>query len=873
MKQALMASVLALCAVVSAETAEPSWYWRLDTTEETLTNISSDGTLTNWVLKVSELDHDNKTLALGTGSGIGNAYTYTQQEYADGSVTNFIVGSGKMDLSTQILDENDVAWKATTIAAGKVFSAPAAVPHALREFVFPKTIKEIRGDAFNPRGWGQGILTSITMECPELEIIPAHCFYSNTKVTYLLVKCPKVKTIGQNAFRELYDLSRSNVDEWDLSGVEKLSGSDTNGAFSYVKVAGTLRLPNVRRIESGAFYTATINLELGFNRTLEYVGYNAFGSRNTTDYMPSSIVFCGAADGWTMSAGAIRLDGSQNGGPRLKQITFLGYLPKRLEDGKTWFTTLDNVELKTCFYLNEEFADCKAILDTATPATDAEIHTFTNANKTARAPSGIVDASVFNTAHRQFVGSVDLSRYLTPMFSCGAYDARYGDSVECVGEVAFGSFVTLKPNIKEGNAFAEWMGAPEGAVVDPVTHEITFKIGYAPLDVRLRTSHPWRFLRANTAENGTTTNRITDGRWLLNVWIVSAGERRLGLGRNAYAAGSAYTGIGNGILDLNGPIYDADGTTVWRITHHGDRCLGAGGSMTNVVTELFLSTNIVSAGSDLCFIAQSTEPKMKKLVVDLPLATALGHGLDCGQTALEELELNIPKVKKIGGYAFCGRPNLKVDAGTWRLDSLETLYYGGSFYDIPGLTGTLRLPSITLITNGVYNFTGLDAIELGRAWTNKSTRFRKTLQLHTGRTLSGCTKLKTLVFGPYAGIEFQGSDEMFKRTSALKEVVFLGRPISKESIDIVLRGVTMPADGAIQTAIYVSAYLDWESADYVTPIVDGDPEKPYADAFEATLGENERLMGIYNAANGERKAWIVHRPSVCDPKGTVLLFR
>ncbi len=872
MKQTLILAVVALCAVARAEDTT-TWYWRLDTTAETLTNISSDGSSTNWVLKVSELDHDNKTLTLGTGSAIGNAYTYTSQSYEDGSVTNFIVGSGTMDLSTQILDENDVAWTATTIAAGKVFSAPTAVPHALKEFVFPTTIKEIKGDAFNPRGWGASILTSVTMVCPELESIPAHCFYSNSKVTYLLVKCPKVKTIGNNAFRELYDLSRSNADEWDLSGVETIWGSDNgaNGAFSYVNVAGTLKLPNVKRIEQGGFYSAKMDFALGLNRTLEYVGLNAFSSRNaenSSDWTVRSVVLCGAVDGWTMSANAMRLDG----GTYLKQITFLGPLPKRLEDGESWFGYRDNTELKVCFYLNGEFADCRAILDAATPATDAEIHTFTNANKTTRAPSGVVDASVFDTAHRQFVGTVDLSQYLTPMLSYGPHDARHGDSVERVGEgeIAFGSTVTLRPICATDNTFAEWLGAPADAVVDPVTHEISFKIGYAPLDVRLRTFHPWRLLKAGTTENPTTANRVTDGNWVLNAWIDNSSKRQLGIGRNAYAPGSIYTGQGSGILDLNGPVRDDEGNT-WTITRLGSAGFQVKDGGEHVITELILSTNIWNVGSDTYAVYETAlnSPTMKRLVMDIPLVTGdLYNGFEVGQSALEDIVLNAPNVKKIGQYSFRTKNKLTKDASEWRLDSLE-LISDDSLRSMVGLYGTFNLPSLLTATNSLFTL-GIDTINIGMAYTNKQTRFTKILNFASG-VLRDNASLRSVLFGPYAEISINSTS--FKGCKALREVVFLGRPVVRESIDTILQSVAVPADGAIKTAIYVSALLDWENADYVTPILDNDAEKPFADAFEARLGEKERLMGIYNAANGERKAWIVHRPSVCDPKGTILLFR
>ncbi len=877
MKKIVLIAVIAFIAGVNYATDNATWYWLLDTEAKTIANVSGDGSETNWVLNVCELDQDNRTLTLGSeGGAIGNAYTYTQQTYEDGSVTNFIVGSGTMDFSTPIRDSSNLEWHATVIAAGKVFSAPKGTPHALTKFVFPTTLTKIRGAAFEPRGWGASKITSITMVCPELEEIPYALFNNNINVTYLLVKCPKVKTIGNQAFCELYGISdaNSNADDWDLSGVETVCGdsSGKHGAFSYITIKGTLRLPNVKVIQPGAFYTSSINLELGLNRTLESVGKGAFDARNKSngmaDITPSSVVLCGSPKGWTMADGAMRLDSN------LKQITILSDLPTLPETGAAWFSSLATKELYACFYLNDEYASVKAILDAATPATEDEIKTFTNANKTASAPYGIVEADVFNTGFRQFVGKADLSKYITPIIgSYGVYDDRYGDKVELIseGDIKFGQTITIKPTIKEGNTFAEWVGVPEGAVMNPDTYELTIKVGYDPIDVKLRTYHPWRLLRANTEENNTTTNRITDGVWELNVWIADGSKKELRVGHNSYAPGSAYTGVGSGILDLNGPIYE--GTTEWTITKCGGRCFGGSKSTVNVVTELFLSTNIVDVGGDICFIGEGTTPVMTKLVANLPLVKNLNHGFDAGQTALEELVLNIPNVQEIGGYSFANRPNLKADVSTWRFDSLERLVYGGSFNSIPGLTGTLRLPSILYITNSVYNLDGIDALELGLAYTNGATRFKKTLQLPGGQTFAKLISLKTLVVGPYAGIEFVKSKDMFYRTSALKEVVFLGRPISKDAIDIILRGIAVPTDGVIKTALYVSANLDWHNADYVISIEDGDAEKAAADAFEATLDDGEYLLGIYNAANGERKAWIVHRKSVCEPNATILIIR
>ncbi len=876
MKKALIWAASGLClGMVYAETTEASWYWRLDVSAKTLTNVSSDESQTNWVLKISQLDLENKTFTVGAGSGVGNGYTCKAQTYADGSVTNIIVGSGKMDLSTPIYDLDNEPWAATAIGekGGQVFGTPTGSPHALTEFIFPKTVKKLYSEALRPNGWDNSIITRITMECPELEEIPPSCCNSLTKLTYLLLKCPKVKTIGNRAFREVGTLSDTNVDDWDLSGLETLKGESQHaGAFSYMTIInGTLRLPNIKIIERGAFYAGRhVQLNLGFNRTLEYVGYDALTTGETSSTCPT-IVFCPSPNGWKMEAGAMQLSDYPP-----KQIVFLGALPQPLKPGESWFKYPDKKELKTCFYLNDEFPECKAILEAASPVTEAQIFAFTNNNPLVAAPCGIVSPSVFNTAYPQFVGRADLKRYLTPQFSYGVYadDHDYGDGVELEStdaEVTFGSVVTLKPVIAEGNTFAEWVGAPEDAVIDPVTHNITFKIGYASVDVKLRTFHSWRLLKPGEEGNETTTNRITDGNWLLNVWGDGTTGRRLQLGTNA--EGSAYAGQGSGILDLNGPILDSDGNN-WTVTRLGSASLRVKEGGRHVITDLILSTNLTYVGTDTFAVYNKAENPLtlRRLVMDIPFVTdSLYNGFEEGQNALEDLVLRAPQLKQIGQYTFREKPLLKKDASEWQLDSLERIY-ATSFVALPNVYGTLRLPSLLAATNCIYE-TGIEAIELGMAYTNAHRRFTKALSFGNGSwgVLRGNTALASVLFGPYAEINLD--DASFRGCTALKTVVFTGRPVAREMIDTILQSVPTPSDGAIKTAIYVSAALDWNNADYVTAIASDDAEAPHAAEFEATLGEEERLLGIYNAKDKTRKAWIVHRPSVCDPKGTILIFR
>ena len=45
-----------------------------------------------------------------------------------------------------------------------------------------------------------------------------------------------------------------------------------------------------------------------------------------------------------------------------------------------------------------------------------------------------------------------------------------------------------------------------------------------------------------------------------------------------------------------------------------------------------------------------------------------------------------------------------------------------------------------------------------------------------------------------------------------------------------------------------------------------------ADGEPPAVGEEERVLGVFEDANGVRKAWVVHRPCRCAP-GFVMVVR
>ena len=157
---------------------------------------------------------------------------------------SWIAGEGRLDLSLPVFSEDGRTQ----------YHIPSLQPNCFRtharvtEFIAPRTITSIGNYIFYQNG---GSLTNLVIDCPNLMSLGCGIVYGQTKLKALTLKCPKLKTLDSEAFRNDVNLS-----EWhlDLSGVTQYR----NYAFYNVKFLGVtaadFNLANVTNVGSYALY-------------------------------------------------------------------------------------------------------------------------------------------------------------------------------------------------------------------------------------------------------------------------------------------------------------------------------------------------------------------------------------------------------------------------------------------------------------------------------------------------------------------------------------------------------------------------------------------------------------------------------------------
>ena len=129
---------------------------------------------------------------------------------------------------------------------------------------------------------------------------------------------------------------------------------------------------------------------------------------------------------------------------------------------------------------------------------------------------------------------------------------------------------------------------------------------------------------------------------------------------------------------------------------------------------------------------------------------------------------------------------------------------------------------------------------------------------------NGASGLTNIVLNAAANLTVGAN--AFAGASGIKTVTFLGPAVSEEAIGGILAGVTA-SDTAKPVIVYVSEFQPtWLQADYISPVDSSE---------EAYLPAGERVLGVYRAGASapSGKAWICHRPSPFDPKGTRFIIR
>lgn len=805
----------AFVGVAQAETAD---HWTYDAAAKTIT----DG---NWTLKTYARYTSGDLELLGVGASLtstaaGNAY---------------VSGSGDLNLDKPIYTA-----EGSTRVISDIAKSALAMGDKLTSIVYPRTLgvhlrmggtstatgtvnweNYLAKDATTPTA-----LTNIVMNCPHvLHADSAYTLWNMT--TYgalrnLTLKMPKLQTIGDNAFycadkTATGALEGSNFSDWDLSAVETIGYR----AMNNVMASGVIDLPRIESIGVKAFSSdkRVTGVELSPERcTLGEIGEEAF--KDATDLQHVTI---GGAKGLTIAANAF------GGCSSLASVIFTGAKPTfTAADASTPVFGASQAARTMAFYVPKGVDEWKAVVEGATPLSEAEKAAFATAHPELPVPFGVVAANVFHTTNEQLIGYAEHYYVLET-----THDSFFGDNVTVAapencrrnGKYRAGTSVTVtataNPSPEKGGAgtFSAWYLDVDDAL--RTSNPLEFKIA-RPTRLYARFTHPWTY--------DGTAKTLSNGNWTLNAYPNDAtkGYLTLGLASGGLATGSLFaTTEGEGVLDLGGPISDGNGKT-WQITklpasrqHLSARpCDGKGLGMTAFLSPGTLASVYANVwGSPLG--PNGGFPTCEMIVLDETCSSSFA-GWDCYfyyQWRLGRLVLRLPNITNLCGNsgAFLWYADAyDTDLGWWRLDSVETV--GAGFARIsqildsagtnPGFSchGVLRLPSVKDIKAGAFlNCRYVDGLEFGDAtrslaltnynagysgkysWAIANNRNLRSIRLG-GRTLNvraGCIYNNPNL----RSISFMGAKPVLEAEGATVPQAVIG--LNEKQIEILL-----PADSA-----------------------------------------------------------------------------
>ncbi len=498
-------------------------------------------------------------------------------------------------------------------------------------------------------------------------------------------------------------------------------------------------------------------------------------------------------------------------------------------------------------------------------------------------------------------------------------DPRFGDTVTVSPQqetYAEGTTVTLTGTLAGETVYKRWYGLPEDAVIDTagLTAEntgvvtATFTVGTNALDVTFHSAPIWYYVKdapcgyvtntVVTAEDGTETTGtefvaygwngiISNAVWRLNVRVnTDVGGKTLTLGRrNNCTAGEGYTGYGDGVLDLSGPIRtpaqeDAP-LEEWVIYYQK-------GIESNAYNEALGAKNSENPTARTCFPTVFVAPetterlgggyllrwdgntRLEQVIIVSTNLVSTGYQTFMG-SKLKSLILKAPALQSLGAGIGVERVNMS----DLELDSVETFTCLNASY-ASTQTGVLRLPKVKSMGGGysILSQNAFCSLELGTDYTPEEKVVLSINKFFSDKMLYS----SSIVFGPYANISnvvADYSNRIFSgdNRSYVKTATFMGAPFEDNTTILDSLFSATPATSGEATKvcrIYASSKLGWADVadtDYT------DFEKTEKAALEETLVRPQRVIGVYAGANNARKAWIIHTPSPFDPQGLMLVVR
>ena len=490
------------------------------------------------------------------------------------------------------------------------------------------------------------------------------------------------------------------------------------------------------------------------------------------------------------------------------------------------------------------------------------IRTAHNANPNKPTVIGTVSANVFKSDKQHYLAVAS-----EPLTDWVDYDPFFGDTVTCdftpdaEGRIPAGVTATFTavPNAARGGVFAGWYGdVPGGKCMDA---SITLDLRAKPNGMRpyvfARFTHPWALI-----DDGGSNVILDNGQFRVKGTVSG---RNVSFARWAACSLYADDNTGSGVLDLGGGVTNAAGEAYTIVNLNGNTgALVASKDNAVPAARVFVTPGTMTGW----YLAQNFHATNRRasyvtIVIDEPhvSGSVFTQWMFSDHTTLKYAIFRGDGIKfgSVNGL-FYNTQVKYTDTGWWNLPGVTSIPDGQictaanqRFY------GSLHLPFLTKVGNTCFIWNDkLNEIVFGDGDKNARVTGIGT------EAFKDATGLTNIVLNAAAGLTV--GDNAFSGASGIKTVTFLGPAVSAAAFGGILAGVTA-SDTAKPAIVYVSAFQPtWLQADYVSPVVA---------AEEAYLPAGERVLGVYRAGASapSGKAWICHRPSPFDPKGTRFIVR
>ncbi len=789
----------------------------------------------------------------------GNAYANTHmEEYLDLSHGVCYYRDGSISKNFPI--RGNLRWALGTNSVGR---APRVLVHSTRMNTFDQPT----------RGWNhEGTFEEIVLSSTLLTSIPAWSGPYNVSKTFVM-DLPNLTSVADWSIytqNNMYLMAKNDFSDLKLPMLATIG----QGAFAQHLCSGVLTLPSAVDIKAYAFARCRNMEEARLSadaKCLTAIRADAFNANVSASGLSKDSgtgrlrrVVIGGASGLHIYGSSAFANNP------LEEVVFTGAVPEF--DGDVTVAWPDTAAQSIVFAVPRGDAAWAAALEgkVSSSLTEEQQKSWRLAHPGTCIPHGVVDKSVFKTAFDQYIAYNDTQGGCTLTIERNDF---FDDEVEVTsdwgadadGKYRPGTIVTLTARPGVNGTFLKWYGDVEKNSC--TNTQISFAITNDTW-IYARFVHPWRLSSDKTT--------ATDGNFTVNVRSADATRHTLTFSKSERFGLYADTDIGQGVLDLGGPILLDGDETPWT-------CVGLGSDSTQgrllgkvrgkgAARAVIFPTTITAhpGGQFLHTYTDGLARLFDMLIIDAPNMTGGFYAwMTGGQNNLAYVILDAPKVTSFeeGIFSNSHLTRTKLDwwnlSGLWKLRANALWVYHNPQKAIQA-SGTLTLPSMRNVVasdgglspframGGVEGFAlgGLDqAVTVTNICANAFAQDAslKTLTLHNSEDI-------VIGLNPFDGGRVPDS------------IVFTGpAPTTGSAFENLLSDVTASETKPVK--IYASRMMPgWLSTAYI------DYSPTTAERAEAP---GEQVIGVYRggatAPNG--KALVIHRPSPFDPKGTIIVFR